>query len=80
LQNTPAVLRRLGAPNLKININKDIIDKITGIVKTRMGAFKDESTFSKEIKDAVRDVYGDLDADTLLDEIGAARFTKDQRK
>ena len=32
----------------------------------------------KEIKDAVRDVYGDLDADTLLDEIGAARFTKEQ--
>lgn len=32
----------------------------------------------KEIKDAVRDVYGDLDADTLLDEIGAHRFVKDQ--
>lgn len=32
----------------------------------------------EEIKDVVRDVYGDLDADTLLDEIGAARFTKEQ--
>ena len=32
----------------------------------------------KEIKDAVRDTYGEMSADTLLDEIGAARFTKEQ--
>ena len=36
-EHTPAVLRELGAPDLPINIDKDILDKITGIVKTRSG-------------------------------------------
>ena len=36
-EHTPAVLRRLGAPDLPVNLSKDIIDKITGIVKTQMG-------------------------------------------
>lgn len=37
LENTPTVLKRLGAPDLPVNLSKDVIDKITGIVKTRMG-------------------------------------------
>ena len=38
LDRTPAVLARLGAPDLPVNLNKDILDKITGIVRTSMGS------------------------------------------
>ena len=32
----------------------------------------------EDVKKAVRDTYGEMSANTLLDEIGAARFTKEQ--
>lgn len=35
--NTPVILKRLGAPDLPITIDKQIIDKITGAVKTKSG-------------------------------------------
>ena len=56
-------------------INADSDTKAANLL-TQMKVYAESAP--KEIKDAVRDVYGDLDADTLLDEIGAARFTKEQ--
>ena len=56
-------------------VNADSDTKAANLLK-QMKSYAESAP--KEIKDAVRDVYGDLDADTLLDEIGAARFTKEQ--
>ena len=56
-------------------INADSDTKAANLL-TQMKVYAESAP--KEIKDAVRDVYGDLDADRLLDEIGAARFTKEQ--
>ena len=72
-----AVLHELGwhAARHWAEINADSDTKVANLL-TQMKVYAESAP--KEIKDAVRDVYGDLDADTLLDEIGAARFTKEQ--
>ena len=71
------VLHELGwhAARHWAEINADSDTKAANLL-TQMKVYAESAP--KEIKDAVRDVYGDLDADTLLDEIGAARFTKEQ--
>ena len=71
------VLHELGwhAARHWAEINTDSDTKAANLL-TQMKVYAESAP--KEIKDAVRDVYGDLDADTLLDEIGAARFTKEQ--
>ena len=40
-EHTPAVLKRLGAPDLPVTLDKDVIDKIAGIVKTQSGGRHD---------------------------------------
>lgn len=71
------VLHELGwhAARHWAEINADSDAKAANLLK-QMKVYAESAP--KEIKDAVRDVYGDLDADTLLDEIGAARFAKEQ--
>lgn len=71
------VLHELGwhAARHWAEVNADSDTKAANLLK-QMKVYAESAP--KEIKDAVRDVYGDLDADTLLDEIGAARFTKEQ--
>lgn len=71
------VLHELGwhAARHWAEINADSDTKAANLL-TQMKVYAESAP--KEIKDAIRDVYGDLDADTLLDEIGAARFTKEQ--
>ena len=71
------VLHELGwhAARHWAEVNADSDTKAANLLK-QMKSYAESAP--KEIKDAVRDVYGDLDADTLLDEIGAARFTKEQ--
>lgn len=71
------VLHELGwhAARHWAEVNADSDTKAANLL-TQMKVYAESAP--KEIKDAVRDVYGDLDADTLLDEIGAARFTKEQ--
>jgi hypothetical protein len=69
------VLHELGwhAARHWAEVNADSDPKAANLLK-QMKEYAESAP--KEIKDAVRDIYGDLDADTLLDEIGAARFAR----
>ena len=71
------VLHELGwhAARHWAEVNADSDPKAANLLK-QMKEYAESAP--KEIKDAVRDTYGEMSADTLLDEIGAARFTKEQ--
>jgi hypothetical protein len=69
------VLHELGwhAARHWAEVNADSDPKAANLLK-QMKEYAESAP--KEIKDAVRDTYGEMSADTLLDEIGAARFAR----